>query len=188
MSTAEPDEVSSCRPPNRVLRKTVKPDEPQFGIMLHALQERAKELNCLYQVGELVGRSDRPIEEIFRDIIEVLPPGWQYPHECQARILFENLIVQAPDFKSTPWVQKANIVVQSEKVGTVEVSYRRELPKSDEGPFLKEERRLIETIAERIGSAVTQRRLKAALGLVCCGWWRDSPRGMACGPRVPTRH
>ena len=132
--------------------------------MLHALQERAKELNCLYQVGELVGRSDRPIDEIFRDIIEVLPPGWQYPHECQARILFENLIVQAPDFKSTPWVQKANIVVQSEKVGTVEVSYRRELPKSDEGPFLKEERRLIETIAERIGSAVTQRRLKAAFG------------------------
>ena len=132
--------------------------------MLHALQERAKELNCLYQVGELVGRSDRPIDEIFRDIIEVLPSGWQYPHECQARILFENLIVQTPDFKSTPWVQKANIVVQSEKVGTVEVSYRRELPKSDEGPFLKEERRLIETIAERIGSAVTQRRLKAAFG------------------------
>ena len=67
----------------------MKPDEPQFGTMLHALQERAKELNCLYQVGELVGQSDRPIDEIFRDIIEVLPPGWQYPHECQARILFE---------------------------------------------------------------------------------------------------
>ena len=160
-----PTEVSSCRQPKpRVQCKTVKPDEPQFGIMLHALQERAKELNCLYQVGELVGRSDRPIDEIFRDIIEVLPSGWQYPHECQARILFENLIVQTPDFKSTPWVQKANIIVQSEKVGTVEVSYRRELPKSDEGPFLEEERRLIETIAERIGSAVTQRRLKAAFG------------------------
>lgn len=132
--------------------------------MLHALQERAKELNCLYQVGELLSQSDRPLDDIFRAMIQVLPPGWQYPHECQARIVFEKLVVQPPGFQITPWVQKANIVVQGERVGAVEVSYRRELPKSDEGPFLKEERKLIETIAERIGSAVTQRRLKAAFG------------------------
>ena len=142
----------------------MKPDEPQFGTMLHALQERAKELNCLYQVGELLSQSNRPLDEIFRDIIEVLPPGWQYPQECQARIIFETLVIQGPDFQAAPWVQKANIIVQGERLGIVEVSYRRELPKSDEGPFLKEERKLIETIAERIGSAVTQRRLKAAFG------------------------
>ena len=142
----------------------MKPDEPQFGTMLHALQERAKELNCLYQVGELVSQSNRPLNEIFREIIEVLPPGWQYPQECQARIIFETMVVQGPDFQATPWVQKANIIVQGERLGIVEVSYRRELPRSDEGPFLKEERKLIETIAERIGSAITQRRLKAAFG------------------------
>ena len=66
----------------------MKADDTQFGTMLHALQERAKELNCLYQVGELLSRSNRPLEEIFRGIVEVLPPGWQYPHDCQARILF----------------------------------------------------------------------------------------------------
>ena len=132
--------------------------------MLHALQERAKELNCLYQVGELLSQSDRPLDEIFRGIIEVLPPGWQYPQECQARIIFEKLLIQRSDFQATPWVQQANIIVQGERLGVVEVSYRRELPRSDEGPFLKEERKLIETIAERIGSAITQRRLKAAFG------------------------
>ena len=140
----------------------MKPDDTQFGTMLHALQERAKELNCLYQVGELLSRSDQPLEQIFRGIIEVLPPGWQYPHDCQARILFENLTIQSPDFQATPWVQKASIVAQDETVGTVEVYYRREMPRSDEGPFLKEERKLIETIAERIASAVTQRRLRTA--------------------------
>ena len=36
------------------------------------------------------------------------------------------------------------------------------MPRSDEGPFLKEERKLIETVAERIASAVIQRRLKTA--------------------------
>ena len=84
----------------------MKPDETQFGTMLHALQERAKELNCLYQVGELLSQSGRPLEEIFRDIIEVLPPGWQYPHDCQARILFENLIIQPQDFQETCRVRR----------------------------------------------------------------------------------
>ena len=140
----------------------MKADETQFGTILHALQERAKELNCLYQVGELLNQSTRPLEEVFRGIIEVLPQGWQHPHDCQARIIFENLVVQSPDFQTTPWVQKANIVVQGEAVGAVEVSYRQEMPRSDEGPFLKEERKLIETVAERIASAVTQRRLRTA--------------------------
>jgi len=105
--------------------------------MLHALQERAKELNCLYQVGELLSQSNRSLEEIFRGIVEVLPPGWQYPTDCQARITFENQTIQPPDFHATPWVQKANIVVQGETLGAIEISYRREMPRSDEGPFLK---------------------------------------------------
>jgi len=130
--------------------------------MLHALQERAKELNCLYRVGELLGQMDRPIDQIFRGIVEVLPPGWQYPHDCQAQIKFEEQVVQTPDYIVTPWAQKANIVVQGEVLGVVEVSYKSEMPRSDEGPFLKEERKLIDTIAERISSALTQRRLKAA--------------------------
>jgi len=148
----------------------VKSDDTQFGTTLHALQERAKELNCLYRVGELLSQQDRPLEEIFRGIIEVLPPGWQYPHGCQAQIIFENLVIQPPDFIATPWVQKASIVVYGETVGAVEVSYRQEMPKADEGPFLKEERKLIETVAERIVGAVTQRRLRAAFeGWVTAG-------------------
>ena len=130
--------------------------------MLHALHERAKELNCLYQVGELLSQTERPLDEIFRGIIEVLPPGWQYPQDCQARISFENRVIQSPGYRPSPWVQKANIVVQGEALGSVEVSYRNEMPRSDEGPFLKEERKLIDTLAERIASAITQRRLKAA--------------------------
>lgn len=140
----------------------MKPDDSQFGSMVHALQERAKELNCLYRVGEILSQVDRPLEEILRGIVEVLPPGWQYPHDCQAKVVLEKLIVQTADYVVNPWVQRANIVVQGDLLGTVEVSYKRELPRSDEGPFLKEERRLIETIAERISSALTQRRLKAA--------------------------
>ena len=137
-------------------------DELQVAAILHELQERAKELNCLYRVDELLNQSGLPIEQILRGVVEILPPGWQYPHDCQARIIFENLTVESANFQPTTCVQSANIVVQGQIVGAVEVSYREPMPRSDEGPFLKEERKLIETIADRIAGHVMQRRLKAA--------------------------
>ena len=92
--------------------QTMKPGRYQFGSMLHALQERAKELNCLYQVGELLSRSGPAAGRYLSRHYRSLPPGWQYPHDCQARILFEGLIIQPPDFQVAAWVQKASIVVQ----------------------------------------------------------------------------
>lgn len=137
-------------------------DEPQVASILHELQERAKELNCLYRVDELLNQSELPLEQVLRGIVEILPPGWQYPHDCQARIVFENRPIESADFQATPWVQSANIVVQGETVGTIEVSYREQMPRSDEGPFLKEERKLIDTIADRLAGHIMQRRLKSA--------------------------
>jgi hypothetical protein len=137
-------------------------EEAQVASILHELQERAKELNCLYRVDELVSRADRPLEDVLRGIVEILPPGWQYPHDCQARIVLEDRAVESPNFQPTEWVQSAPIVVQGERVGSVEVSYREQMPRSDEGPFLKEERKLINTIADRIADHIMQRRLKSA--------------------------
>src|SRR3954468_5475216 len=136
--------------------------EDPRGKIVHALQERAKELNCLYQVGELLNQPHRDLEDIFRAIIEIIPGGWQYPGLCQARILLPDLKIEPSNFEVTSWVQSAHIVVQDEIVGTIQVSYREQVPRSDEGPFLKEERKLLEAIAERIASTVMQRRLRAA--------------------------
>ncbi len=137
-------------------------DEAQVASILHELQERAKELNCLYRVDELLNQSELPVEQMLRGIVEILPSGWQYPHDCQARIVFEGQPIEPADFRVTPWIQKAEINVQGEVVGFVEVSYREQMPRCDEGPFLKEERKLIETIADRIAGHIVQRRLKIA--------------------------
>ena len=137
-------------------------DETRVTTILHDLQERAKELNCLYRVDELLNTSELPLETILRGIVEILPPGWQYTHDCQARILFDNRWIDSANFQPTEWVQRADIIVQNETVGAIEVSYRTQLPRSDDGPFLKEERKLIDTIADRIAGHILQRRLKAA--------------------------
>jgi len=127
--------------------------------ILDALQERAKELTCLYRVNEICNRPQASLDEIFRGVVEVLPPGWQYPAECQARITVDGVVYEPTAMTGTPWVQSASIRVQGEVVGSIEVFYRRSLPAADEGPFLKEERKLIDTVAERVGQLLLHRRL-----------------------------
>ncbi len=131
--------------------------------ILRSLQERAKELNCLYHVEEITNAADLTLEEVFRGVIDVIPLGWQYPDVCTARITFEGTSYEFGDFSETPWVQKAPIRVYGEPVGSVEVAYVEQMPHADEGPFLKEERKLLVSLADRIGSCITHRKLLDAM-------------------------
>jgi pyruvate, water dikinase len=126
--------------------------------VLGMLQKRAKELKSTYTVDEIL-QSDKPLNDLLRLITEAIPSGWQYPEYCQARVVLQNRTYCLPGFYETRWVQRAPIFVQGEQVGSITVAYTRQLPLADEGPFLKEERQLIEAIAERIGQAVLQRNL-----------------------------
>ena len=103
----------------------MNPEENQLQSVLRALQERAKELNCIYRVDELLKQSDRPISDVCLAVIDVLPQGWQYPHLCEARIILEDTVVQGPGFKATQWVQSADIIVNGQVRGRVEVETGR---------------------------------------------------------------
>ena len=127
--------------------------------ILEALQERAKELSCLYRVHEICNHADASLDEILRSVVEVLPHGWQNPADCAARIEAEGIVCETPGLVATPWTQAAPIRVQGETVGRVEVFYRKAFPEADHGPFLKEEKKLLETVAERLGQLLLQRHL-----------------------------
>jgi hypothetical protein len=128
--------------------------------LLHDLRERAKELNCLYEVQEILNTPDVAIEDLCRRVVQVLPPGWQYPDVCQAEIVYGGQAYRTPEFQESPWLQKAPIIVQERPVGSVTVFYTKERPASDEGPFLKEERRLIDAVAEQLGFFILHDQLK----------------------------
>jgi len=135
-------------------------ESKQINHLIHDLRERAKELNCLYEVQELLSTPDAPIDTICQSIISVLPPGWQYPDVCQAEITLGKKKFRTARYKPTRWVQSADIIVQDEEIGRISVCYTEERPFSDEGPFLKEERKLINTIAAELGFFILHQRLK----------------------------
>ncbi len=126
------------------------------------LSERAKELSCLYKIEELLNKPDTNLADICRGVIEAIPPGWQYPDICIAKITLEEHSCQSANFQETPWVQIADIKVQDKKVGRLSVYYTAEMPHADDGPFLKEETKLLGTIVERLGHYLLYSRMKQA--------------------------
>ena len=128
--------------------------------LIHQLRERAKELNCMYEVQEIIGTPELSIDEICQGIVQALPPGWQYPDVCGAQILYGGQTYQTPLYQESPWVQRATIYIQDQEVGKINVCYTEERPASDEGPFLKEERKLINTIADQFGFFLLHQQLR----------------------------
>ncbi|MCR4395139.1 MAG: PEP/pyruvate-binding domain-containing protein [Candidatus Saccharicenans sp.] len=125
-----------------------------------SLHERVKELNCLYTVEEILSNYDLPLEEVFRRLIAALPPGWQYPDCCQARITYGTEVFESPDYEETPNTYCADIRVQDTPVGRLCISYKKPVPEADCGPFLKGEIKLADTIAERIGHYILHQRMR----------------------------
>lgn len=127
---------------------------------IKSLEERAKELNCLFKIEEILNQSDISIHELFNQLIDIIPTGFQYIPFCHVRVIYEDNIYQKPEFKKSKWKISTNIKDQDKIVGVIEVYYSKELPDSDVGPFLKEEEKLINTICERISHYLLYRKLK----------------------------
>ena len=152
------------------------PDKP-IDRILHDLQERAKELNCLYRVDELLGREDAPVDEVLSEVVRTLPAGWQFPDVCVARIILGQRVYEPPGFQPSAHRMACLLESQGDIAGEIEVYYSEAMPRADEGPFLSEERKLLDAIAERIGHFVSRRRLQRVLaidgspGSATPEWW-----------------
>ena len=115
------------------------------------LGERVKELNCLFELSKLVRSLDCSLGVILRGTLDLIPPAWQFPEITCARISLNGQEFKTKNFKETTWKQKADIKGRNEIIGTIEVYYLKDKPIFDEGPFLKEERNLINALAEILG-------------------------------------
>jgi len=129
----------------------------------YELAERAKELNCLYGISVLVDKPGTSLQEILQGTADLIPASWQYPQVTCARIIVDGQEFRTANFKETAWRQASNITVSDQRVGSVEVYYLDKRPESDEGPFLKKERTLINAVGERLGHITERKQMEEAL-------------------------
>jgi len=120
------------------------------------LDERSKELKCLYDISYVLGEPGISLEEVLQRTVDLIPPAWQYPEITCARIVVENRQYRTENFLETIWKQVGDIFVHGRRIGALEVCYLEERGESDEGPFLREKRSLLDEIVDRLGKTIEQ--------------------------------
>lgn len=128
------------------------------------LTERVKELRCLYGISDLLQHHELSLADKIRLMVNMIPSAWQYPHITCARVKLDGEEFATENFSQTPWSLTAWIEVAGTRVGTIEVCYLEERPQRDEGPFLADERHLLNDVADRFGRTVEHTRAQETLG------------------------
>ena len=129
----------------------------------HELAERTKELRCLYEIANISGAPDINLYQRFEEIVNLLPGSLYYPEIACARITINDREFKTENYGQTSCQMSADILVQGARAGVVEVGYLETRPEKDEGPFSKEERLLVEAVAERLGTIAEHRQSEEAL-------------------------
>jgi len=144
------------------LEKAAMHGGPQSELEL-ALRERVKELDCLYKIATLRETHFYSADHFLQSVAECLPQSWQFPEHTCARIVYGGKHYVTERFKETKWHIAADVFVDGQVAGRVEVFYRKVTLTGSDGPFLKEEYALIRAVAERVGSVLMHMKAQTDL-------------------------
>jgi PAS domain S-box-containing protein len=111
----------------------------------YAINERLKELNCMYGISRLNERQDLSIAEYLQEVADLIPPGFEFPDTTSACLAFDGAIYQSSGFKETVQHLSTEILVHDIQRGFIKVFTD---PKT---PFLDEEVDLLDGIRRTIG-------------------------------------
>jgi PAS domain S-box-containing protein len=155
--------------------------ESEFKKTMTALQKRVKELNCLYGISHFV-ESEKNLSAILQETANLVPGSWQYPEVAACQIILnENLFSSCSHCEKTcddcPHAfMRQPIIVNGAPSGEVRVCYLEKRPEADEGPFLREERDLLNAVAERLGRIAERKQAEEAL--------RESEKRLIAAQRI----
>jgi signal transduction histidine kinase len=117
------------------------------------LRERVKELRLLHESARLLRQYPAVDREVCAEIVARMPAAWLHVDVCEARIAYLDMEVTSPGWKPTPWRLTRTFDTNRGR-GTVEVVYLTEQAPADEGPFLTEERALLDSLVELLHSHI----------------------------------
>jgi PAS domain S-box-containing protein len=115
------------------------------------LEQRIKQIDCLYGLSKLVERPKISLEQIFQETVPLIRNAYQHPDVTCVRITFDGIHYKTDNFEKSELSQHAQLKVEGEKAGTIEVYCLGEKSEEGQRPFLEEEHDLLDAVAERLG-------------------------------------
>jgi PAS domain S-box-containing protein len=146
-------ETLLAREQNQDIKQELKASQSQLSKTSHKLKERKKEIQCLLDISALIAKHDDK-QTLLREAINTISSAWQYPGITEARLIIDNTSYKTPDFKETSWMLACDIRIKNEKRGVLEVVYLEKKPEKDEGPFMQQERDLLNALGKFLGTTL----------------------------------
>ena len=146
----------------KLLREERRRAQEQREEVTAHLRERVREVSCLYSISSII-QSTPDRDNMLTRVAARVPAGWGHPEAARARIRLDGMDYVSAKFEESKWRQAADLRIAGETRGQVEVFYTEPCTHKDEGPFLYEERQLIQAIARIVSQALEQNRIQAQL-------------------------
>jgi len=127
------------------------------------LNERQKELKCLYNVNTILKEEHLSLEEILLNIALEIPNGYRFPGCCQSMILIHGKEIRPPGLIITDFRHSSKIRLQDSEIGEINVYYSKPVELHNGQVFLNEEQKLIDTIAESISHYITLQHFREVM-------------------------
>ncbi len=124
------------------------------------LRERVKELSCLQKINQIAGDGTKSLNRILQEFVEFIPLAWQHNNIAVAEITLDGFYHNTENFEKCKQKQDSLLIINGKTRGKVEVGYTKSMPKSDEGPFLKEEKNLLEIITRQIAFIIERKDIE----------------------------
>jgi hypothetical protein len=126
----------------------------------HELNERTKELKCLYGTFSLFNKMDVSLEKILQEVVDLIPSGLQFPEIACAKLMIADMEYRSERYMLSNWILTATIVANKKQVGVLEIAYTEKREDCFKGPFLEEEVFLLEAVASLIGQSIQRKALE----------------------------
>jgi len=139
--------------------------ESELRELARELSERLKELNCLYGISRIQEEHPKSLDAMIQRIVELVPPAFQFPENMCVRAIVQGREFRTANFRETSWGITRRLSVQGAAVGSIGVFCVGEMPAESAPPFLAEEVRLIDAVAERLGRIVERFQSEEALAV-----------------------
>ncbi len=146
------------------MNQNYKPEvsKEEIDKLLFEQRERLKELSAINRTTQIL-KENKSVEETLQHICMILPSAWQYPEFTNARIRFDDKEYRSSDFVESQWLQHQGFNTIDGKSGSIEIFYTIKFLDLDEGPFMKEERMLIENLGNILTGYLNSISAKAIL-------------------------
>ncbi len=127
------------------------------------LNERVKELNCLYNVSKLFENQNKSLDEIFKQLVKLIPKGFRYPNIACVKLTINAIEYKTPNCTDTPWKHTYSIISNGKQVGRITVGYTEKKQEIHEGPFHIAEINMLKAIAKQLGGVIERNENHEAL-------------------------